>query len=298
MKSNLQNYTQCFTSFTTLRTSSFSYTNLKNTSIILLLVLSDKSSECDEYRTSKENNVFTLTKSERENICNSLNITDETLRKNLVELENYNCIEKISKNEYRLNPFLFCKGKEGGIERLRTYCESNDIFYPLNKTKKQKFSFIFNNIENLNNYCCFSGKHGSKVINKTELSIFLMLSSETVDCKYSKSPELCNTIEITTDYYKRISKMLGIDERSARRAVSNLCEMHLLHKFEKVNNKYMINPYIAARGKISDIRNLQIEMMDKRHSKFFDGCAEGDVEFYKRKELSKSITIKSIIDKK
>lgn len=293
MKNNLYKYTQCFTSFTSLKNSTFSLMSLKNTTIILLLAIAARASECEEVSSAENMNTFIFTKKEKDFLCNELNISYDAIRKNISELVKYNIIEKIDSKTYRLNPFLFVSGKKGPIDRCRAFCEESGKSSFVHISKNQtKFSFIFNSIENLKKFKCFTGEDGTRVINKTELAVFLMLSSEVKDCKFPKTPETCNVIEINKEYYKRLSKTLGLDIRSVQRAISSLCDMHLMHKFEGIDCKYMINPYIAAKGTMEEIRALQIELMDKKYQNYFGGCAEGDTN--KKESKIEIINIKSL----
>ena len=279
MQENLQKYTQSFLSLSLLKKSFFSLAYLKNTSIILFLILSSKMQPCDEFSNSENVNTFSFSKEDRLEIIKNFNMSDGTIRKNLNELEKFQLIKNIEKDKYIINPHFFVTGSKDSIQRVRNYVDSQYYFFQTSEkeTKEDKFNYIFNSMSNLKRYNCFTSANDSKMINKTELSVFLMLAAECKDCKYAQSPELCNTITIDSALYKKLSKILDLDERSLRRAVSNLCKYHLFHKFEKVDNKYMINPFIAARGKIDDVRALQIKLMsDKKYKSFFDGFAQGD----------------------
>lgn len=278
MLDTVQTYTQCFAGFSTLKKSSFSFIDLKNTSIIVALALASKASECSEFGTADKMNTFSLTKEEKDNLCIALNLTPNSLKKNLLELARYKVIQKISSDTYRMNPFIFATGNESTIARCRNYCAQNTPFVPLSKNQANKFSYIFNSIANLTRFACFIGTGGAKVINKTELAIFLMLSAEVNFCSFPKSPDSCNIVYINERIYKKLSQLLGLDERTIKRAVASLCNMHLLHKFAGVDCKYMVNPFLSGKGSISNIWTLQFELVtNPKYKSYFDGFAAGDV---------------------
>lgn len=278
MTNTVNTFTQCFAGFSTLKKSSFSFIDIKNTSIIVALALASKASECSEFGTADKMNTFSLTREEKDNLCKALNLTPNSLKKNLLELARYNIIQKIDSDTYRMNPYIFATGNESTIARCRSYCSQNTPFCSLSKNQANKFSYIFNSISNLARFACFTGEGGAKVINKTELAIFLMLSSEVNYCSFPQSPDSCNIVYINERIYKKLSKLLGLDERTIKRAVASLCNMHLLHKFTGVDCKYMINPFLAGKGSISNIWTLQFELVtNPKYKSYFDGFAAGDV---------------------
>ncbi len=289
MTQSIQKYTQCFAAHSTLKKSYFSLRDLMNTSIIVAIVLSSVASDCDDVMDGNQMNVFTLDKDRKAILCRELNLTANSLKKNLIELESHRVIEKLENDKYRMNPFIFARGTESTIKRCRIYCTENYQcpFEPLAESQK-KFSFLFNNIENLKKFACFTGAYSSKRISKTELSVFLMLTAEAQSCKCYHSPEYCNIVELKSSNYKSLARTLGIDERSVRRAITSLADMHLLYKIPNINYTYMINPFVAAKGNIKLIRNLQYEMLNGKHNDLFNGCAQGDIEYYRRLSLGKN----------
>lgn len=274
----VKTFTQCFAGFSTLKKSPFSFIDLKNTSIIVALALASKASGCSEFETNEKMNTFSLTKDEKDNLCKALNLTSNSLKKNLLELARYKVIQKLNSDTYRMNPFIFARGNESTIARCRSYCAKNTPFYPLSKNQTNKFSYIFNSISNLTKFACFTGEDDAKVINKTELAIFLMLSSEVNFCSFPNSPDSCNIVYINERLYMKLSKLVGLDERTIKRAVASLCNMHLLHKFTGVDCKYMVNPFLAGKGNISNIWTLQFELVtNPKYKSYFGGFVSGDV---------------------
>ena len=100
MTQSIQKYTQCFAAHSTLKKSYFSLRDLMNTSIIVAIVLASIASDCDDVMDGYQMNVFTLDKDRKEILCRELNLTANSLKKNLIELESHKV-----QNE----PFYFCK---------------------------------------------------------------------------------------------------------------------------------------------------------------------------------------------
>lgn len=309
VKTSLELFTQCYVNKDLMSKGPFQLYKAKSTSVILALILSSIAVECEQLTNKNKMNTFVFSSDEKSVLKDMFPaFTTDVVKKAIAELQKCLIIERTSPNHYRMNPFVFARGGDKtAIIRCCNYCldtdstltDFSDDTTTAKKTKDCGFSFLFNSLSNLANYACFTGNYndcGAKLINGTELLLFLLLTTMCTDCNFASSPELCNIVTLDNKFYSTNSKYLGVADKSLRRSVNHLVKMHLLYKIEGEHCKYMVNPYIAARGNMSNIRALQINLSDVKYQKYFDGCAMGDTDYYeaiaKRKAIVATITVK------
>ena len=73
---------------------------------------------------------------------------------------------------------------------------------------------------------------------------------------------------------------MQIKKRAVQYAINNLISAHLLHKIEGENGKYIINPFISAKGTKEKVKALQAKLLQD-DGEYFEQCACGDITFNK-----------------
>lgn len=277
--------------------------HLSFNALLQLLLLINSAKWCADDIDIAEMGTIAVTDKLITKVCGVMHTTERTFKKALKELVTANCIHKTAiKNTYYINPYLLSQGDPVNVRRYRRYCADNNIFLPPSlqgaditdaivkseieriveqDVDKERHSCLYFTPANTANYIGLTGTTKSiKKLNFTELITFLMLSTMSTFCKSPKSPELCNIVTLSGKEQERIAKKLCISTRSLRDALQNLTAAHLLHKVQGENGKYIINPFLAARGRPDKIAALQAELVafNPQKPQFFGGFADGEIK--------------------
>ena len=134
-----------------------------------------------------------------------------------------------------------------------------------------KHSCLYTNIATVSHYSAFC----EAKLSTTEVLFFIMLSSM---CNFVKSPnvfDINNVVTLSVKEQERLAEKIGIKDRALRDCLKKMTELSILHKIDRENGKYMINPFLTAKGEQSKIILLQNRL--EKNKNFFDGHAAGDV---------------------
>lgn len=262
-----------------------------NAFLVLLLVAAE-SAWCSDCFSIEDYNKFTNTEEHRERIKNILNITDRAYYDSLRSLIKNRLLYKVKKDIYIVNSWVCTHGDSESIKKHRQFCYDNDMFYPPHINRKaitdeelklvqeqlsidackQKHACVYFN--NIKNFSCFSAKFNRKKINITELVIFFMFATTSQFVRYPKTIELNNIIHKSVKEIAKLSDLLQLKIRAVQYAIKNLCDMHLLHKIDRENGKYIINPFISAKGTKERVQIFQATVIQ---SDYFNNLVTGDI---------------------
>lgn len=267
--------------------------------LINILLLAMSSAWCSENIIIEDMNKISITDAVINRITTQTHTTPRTFKKTIKELQEVRLLYKVKKNTYYINPFFISHGSAKEIKRFRCWCVANNIFVPFavegfditapdappelqdilaaelnTDPDKQRHICLYLTPENVGRFGCFAGCGGIKKLNASELIYFLAMATSANFVKAAKTPEACNVYTQDGTAQARLARIWGIDSRTIRYIISNLTAAHMLHKCKGTNGKYIINPFIAAKGQPAKIAVLQQTI---NNSDYFAGCAAGDV---------------------
>ena len=136
-----------------------------------------------------------------------------------------------------------------------------------------KHSCLYTNLSRVSHFSAFIDAK----LSTTDVFLFLMLSSMCNFVKNQSDAEHNNIITMSIKEQQKIAKRLDIKDRALRDCLKKMTDLHLLHKCEAENGKYIVNPCLCAKGEQSRIQSLQHNFQNK-FSSYFDGCAGGDIK--------------------
>ena len=169
-----------------------------------------------------------------------------------------------------MNPFPASKIGEADVLKYMRECFSdNNIFIGSQPTTFEKYCKLFLTLDSIGKYSAFANKK----INYTELIVFLILASEARFGNTPNSPEECNKVVLNGKKIEKLASLLNVGVSTLYRTIANLCSYHFLHKLQKVNGEYLINPFLAAKGDHAKIAKLREKVLPK----YFDTMADGDI---------------------
>ncbi|MBE6890082.1 MAG: hypothetical protein E7485_08735 [Ruminococcaceae bacterium] len=273
---------------------------LSYNALINLLLLAMSSSWCSDVYNIDDMQKITITDAVIAKITTQTNTTPRTFKKTIKELQEAHLLYKVKKDVFYVNPFFVAHGSSVHIKQFRAWCVANNIFVPFElqgfnlaapdaapelqdilsvalntDPDKQRHICLYLTPENISRFGCFAGVGGIKKLNASELIYFLAMSTSANFIKAAKTPELCNVYTQNITEQDRLARLWGVDSRTIRYIIANLTAAHLLHKCKGTNGKYIINPFLAAKGQPAKIAVLQQTIIN--NSDYFGGCAAGDV---------------------
>lgn len=272
---------------------------LSANAFLVLLLASSRSAWCADCFEIADYNKFTNTDENATYIKNTININDRNYNDALRELVKNNLIYKTKKDVYIINSWVAAHGNAEDIQKHRAYCYKCGIFAPPafdwrepttdEETKaleeelntdagKQKHACVY--VDNFKTFTCFNTIFNNKRISLTEIILLLHFATVSQFVKFPHSPELNNTITRSTRELEKVAEMLQIKKRAVQYAINNLISAHLLHKIEGENGKYIINPFISAKGTKDKVKALQAKLLQD-DGEYFGRCACGDIIFDK-----------------
>lgn len=143
---------------------------------------------------------------------------------------------------------------------------------------------------NLDRVCKYSAFVDAK-IGTTDVFMLMIMSCMSSFVKNQSDAEHNNIVTLSIKEQEKIAAKLNISDRAVRDSLKKLCDLSLLHKCEREHGKYIVNPFLAAKGEQNRIISLQHNFTTKfADGKYFNGCVGGDVN----KDVSYAITEKEI----
>ena len=132
---------------------------------------------------------------------------------------------------------------------------------------------------NLSRVCNYSAFVDAK-LSTTDVYVLLIMSSLSGYTKNQSSIDANNIVTLSVKKQEEIAAKIGIKDRTLRDSLKKLCELSLLHKCERENGKYIVNPFLLAKGEQSKITSLQykIETGNFVGKHYFNDCADGDIK--------------------
>jgi hypothetical protein len=269
---------------------------LSYNALINLLLLAMSSSWCSDVYNVEDMQKITITDAVINKITAQTRTTTRTFKKTIKELQEANLLYKIKKDVYYINPFFVAHGSSVHIKQFRAWCVANNIFVPFElegcdtanpelqdvlhaaltaDPDKQRHICLYFTPEIMARFGCFAGVGGIKKLNASDLIYFLAMSTSANFVKAAKTPELCNVYTQDGTAQDRLARLWGVDSRTIRYIIANLTAAHLLHKCKGTSGKYIINPFLAAKGQPAKIAVLQQAIIN--NSDYFGGCAAGDI---------------------
>ena len=267
---------------------------LSANAFLVMLLAASVSAWCADCFDIKDYNKFTNSDDNAKTIKHSLNISDRNYNDAIRELVKGGLMYKNKRNVYTLNPWIIAHGEAKDIQKHREYCYQKGLFSPplfgwrevitdsdkqqleeeLNTDPaKQKHACVYTG--NFKNFACFNTVFGGKRINVTELVLFFHFATVCQFVKYPNSIELNNIITRNTKELDKLAELLQLKKRAVQYAINNLVSTLLLHKVEGENGKYIINPYIAAKGTKDKIKAYQANL--SQHHEYFQSMVNGDI---------------------
>ena len=71
--------------------------------------------------------------------------------------------------------------------------------------------------------------------------------------------------------------MLQLKKRAVQYAIQHLAEVNLLHKIESEHGKYIVNPFLTAKGKKEVIKAFQVSLFES--GSYFNNFSTGDLMY-------------------
>lgn len=269
---------------------------LSTNAIMVLLLAASASSWCADCFDVSDYNKYTSTKDNANYIMDTANISDRAYNDALRELVKSNVMYKVKRDVYIINSWIAAHGNADDIQKHRIYCYQNGIFPPpqfgwrdatteeeknmlfeeLNTcANKQKHACVY--VNNFRFYACLHNNNTARRINATELILFFMLSTSAQFVKYPSSIELNNVVSRSVKELDKLADLLSLKKRAIQYALNNLTDAHLLHKIDNENGKYIVNPFLSAKGQKDKVNAFQRNLLDD--SSYFSGFACGELKY-------------------
>lgn len=269
---------------------------LSANALLVLLLATSESAWCADCFNVADYNKYTNTSDNANYIKSTLNISDRVYSDAIRLLVKNNLMYKVKKDVYIINPWICAHGDAQNIQSHRIYCYYNNIFCPpawgwriaetdeektalkgilSEDASKQKHACVY--VNNLKNYTCFNGMFNSKRASLTDLILFFMFATSAQFVKYPSTIELNNVISRSTKELDKIADLLQLKKRAVQYALNNLTNAHLLHKIGNENGKYIVNPFLSAKGKKDKIQVFQSTIL--QDGSYFCGFAAGNLKY-------------------
>lgn len=269
---------------------------LSANAFMALLLAAYKSAWCADCFDIKDYNKFTNTAEHSKYIKNTLNLNDRNYADAIRLLVKNNLMYKVKKDMYLINPWIASHGDTEEIRKYRQYCFENNIFGTPNlqgravttaeeqkilnaeltkDVAKQKHVCVY--IDNIANFSCFTGEFDEKRLNITELILFFLFATYSKFVKFPNSIVLNNVIDNSTQELEKIAEMLQLKKRAVQYAIQHLTEVNLLHKIESEHGKYIVNPFLTAKGKKEVIKAFQVSLF--KSGSYFNNFSTGDLMY-------------------
>ncbi|MEE5993430.1 MAG: hypothetical protein V3G42_09345 [Oscillospiraceae bacterium] len=129
---------------------------------------------------------------------------------------------------------------------------------------------------NVRRYTAFAGC-GKNRLNATDITLLITLAYR---CSYIVKPKgKCvqgNIFMSNGDMEEKLAETLCVKPRTLRDSFLKLRERYIIQKISGRNGKYMVNPFIAAKGNGTYVRIFH-EMIRNSNTDYLGGHAEGDI---------------------
>ena len=152
-------------------------------------------------------------------------------------------------------------------EELQEILEKDALSY--------KHNCLYTNLDRVSKYTAFVDAK----LCTTDVFVFMLMSCMSNFTKNQSDAEHNNIVTLSIKEQEKIAAKLNISDRAVRDSLKKLCELSLLHKCERENGKYIVNPFLSAKGEQNRIISLQHNFITKFvDNKYFNSCVDGDVD--------------------
>lgn len=270
---------------------------LSTNAMLVLLLAASASAWCSDCFEVSDYNKYTSTKDNESYIKDTANISDRAYSDALRELVNANMMYKVKRNVYIINSWVVAHGNAVDIQKHRLYCYQKGIFPPpifgwrdatteeeknrlveeLNTdANKQKHACVY--VNNFRFFACLRNNTARRA-NATELIVFFMFATSAQFVKYPTSIELNNVVSRSVKEIDKLAELLGLKKRAIQYALNNLTDAHLLHKIDDENGKYIVNPFLSAKGQKDKVNAFQRHFFDDKNRSYFSGFPCGELRY-------------------
>lgn len=248
--------------------------NITKNAIIASLILPMYCQWCAPETPIEDRNTFTLDDKLRKKYMYTLHITARTLDNALRELQKLHLIAKSkTKGKYYVNPYWAVAGDDTSIMEYRRYCAEHNLFVPNDvedigkRPSKQRHVCCMCDLQTVRNYIAFAHEGGS-VLCATDVLLLIAMAYRSPIIKCPQAADKYNYASMVGREQHDIARKLGISERTVRASLLKMVDLHLLHKSEGVNGRYMVNPLLLARGAAASIEALQGVVLNADYALF------------------------------
>jgi len=268
--------------------------NISKTSMLLSIILPSVATWCENIRNPEYSNIIKLDNHTIRFYTELLNINERSFKKCIKELQDVSILKRKKADEFYCNPFWSSTGEDKSIIAFRNYCVQKQLFVPFElqdipEEKKQEWlsEFLARNPSaekhigiyignNAQNYTAFVGK-GKERLNSTDILLLLSLAFRCSYIIQPKGKNIQGNVFISNgEIEKNLAKNLCVETRTLRDSFLKLRRKEMICKLPKINGKYLVNPFIFAKGDGNNVRKFQY-MIRLSGTDYFDGYAEGDI---------------------